>query len=162
MRKYLELLPMLGSRLTWSYVLFFFLPGLSFKAGTGLCFCWSLPFSPRYWCAASFVLTAKEILDDCPAGLQRLIQSLHRKVSGFFLLQTSVYQKQDIFMCMRTLLSTEHVQRQRAWVWPLWGLQMHLKPLDKKMVSASATMKLSPNFILFILLAFHLAQVENV
>lgn len=133
---------------------------LSFKAGTGLCFCWSLPFSPCYWCAASFVLTAKEILDDCPACLQRLIQSLHSKVSGFF--------------SNRRLPETRHLhayedlavywnfQRQRAWTWPLRGLQRYLKPLDKKMVSASATMKLSLNFILFILLVFHLAPIENV
>jgi hypothetical protein len=50
------------------------------------------------------VLTAKKILDCCPVYLQRLMQSLQSKVSGFSL--NRVYQKQDIFMLLRTLLST--------------------------------------------------------
>lgn len=112
---------------------------LSFKTGTGLCFCWSLPFSPCYWCAASFVLTAKKILDCCPVCLQRLMQSLQSKASAFFFL--------FLFFCFFKIEFTrnktssclwgpccllQNFQRLTAWTVPLWDLQMYLKPLDKK------------------------------
>lgn len=66
--------------------------------------------------------------------------------SQWVFFQTSVYQKQDIFMGMRTLLSTENVQRQRAWIWPLWGLQMYLKPLDKKNGFSKCNDEVKPQF----------------
>lgn len=80
---FLELFHILGSWLRWSYVPFCFFLSSFYKQDRSL-FLLKFAVSSCYWCAASFVLTAKKILDCCPVCLQRLIQSLQSKVSGFF------------------------------------------------------------------------------
>lgn len=133
---------------------------LSFKAGTGLCFCWSLPFSPCYWCAASFVLTAKEILDDCPACLQRLIQSLHRKVSGFFsnwhLPETRHLHAYEDPACPLKLSKPESLGLSSS------GSVKVLEATWPKNGFSRCNDEVKLNFILFILLVFHLTPIENV
>lgn len=105
--------------------------------------------SPCYWCVASFVLTAKKILDCCPVCLQRLMQSLQSKVSDFFFFSKIEFTRNKTSSCIWGPCRLQNLQRLPAWTRPLWGLQMYLKLLEKKMVSARATMKLILSFILF-------------
>lgn len=122
---------------------------LPFKTRTGLCFCWSLPFllltngqpplcwRPRkFWTAALFASR-----DWCKV--------FKVKTVGFFFPPNRVYQKQDIFMLMRTLLSTVKLSKTKSLDLASLRFTNALETTWKKMVSARTTMRLSLNFILF-------------
>lgn len=157
MRNYLELLHILGSWLRWSYVLFFFLSVFLLKPGQVLVFAEVCRFllvtdvqPPLCWRPRKFWTAALFVSRDWYKVFK--VQSV-----GFF--QNRVYQKQDIFMRMRTLSSTEKLSKTGSLDSASLRSANVLETTWQKMVSARATMTLSLNFII---LVFHLALIENV
>ena len=125
---------------------------LSFKTGTGLCFaevchyllvtdvqpplCWR----PRkFWTAA---LCASR--DWCKVFKVKPVFFFFFLLS-FFKIE---FTRNKTSSCLWGPCLLQNLQRLPAWTRPLWGLQTYLKLLEKKMVSARATMKLSLGIIL--------------
>lgn len=136
---------------------------LSVKTGTGLCFCWSLPFllvtdvqPPLCWWPRKFWTAA--LFGSRDWGKVFKVKSVF--FFFFFLLQNRVYQKQDIFMLMRTLSTAKPSKAASLDRTSLRFANMLETTWKKKMVSARATMKLSLGFIFFIL-SCHPVPIEK-
>ena len=133
---------------------------LSFKTGTGLCFCWSLPFllvtdvqpplcwQPRkFWTAALFASR-----DWCKVFKVK-------SVFFFFFFSKIEFTRSKTSSCLWGPCLLQNLQRLPAWTRPLWGLQTYLKLLEKNGFSKGNN-EVKPQFY-FIILSVHPASIEK-
>lgn len=124
---------------------------LSVKTGTGLCFCWSLPFllvtdvqPPLCWWPRKFWTAA--LFGSRDWGKVFKVKSVFFFFFFFFKIE---FTRNKTSSCLWGPCLLQNLQRLPAWTGPLWGLQTCLKLLEKKNGFSKGNNEIKPWFYFF-------------